>query len=133
MVDVLTKKQRSYTMSQVKSKWTKIEVVVHDGLKRLNVPHKMHPDMVGSPDLILLNKKVAIFLDGCFWHGCNKDYKEPKTNVIFWRNKIKNNIKRDIKNKRLLRKMGWTVVSIWEHQINSNPKTVLNRIKRMNF
>lgn len=117
-MDNVSKKQRSYIMSQVKGKWTKQERLVHNYLKGNKVRHKMHPKMLGNPDIILKNKKVAIFLDGCFWHGCPKCYRRPTSNVAYWKKKI-------IKNKRnarladsVLRKSGWEVIRIWEHEIN---------------
>ncbi len=117
MVDNLTKEQRSYTMSKIRSKGTKQEKIVHVFLKEAGVSHTMHPNMVDKPDIIIKKEKIAIFLDGCFWHGCKKHYIEPKTNINYWRKKIKYNIERDKRNTALLKESGWRVIRIWEHEI----------------
>lgn len=118
-MDNLTKAQRSKTMALIKSEWTLQEKKVHNWLKSRKIKHIMHPQIIGSPDVILTKNKTAIFLNGCFWHKCPKCYKKPKTNKRYWNLKIKKNIKRDEKNKRMLKKMGFKVVEIWEHEIKS--------------
>lgn len=127
-MDNLTKKQRSFTMSRIKSKWTSPEVAVHNHLKGLKIEHKMHPKISGSPDVILKNKKKAVFIHGCFWHKCPICYKKPQSNVDFWRKKIRNNVLRDKKNERLLKRTGWSVVKIWEHEIKNDLQGSLLRI-----
>jgi DNA mismatch endonuclease (patch repair protein) len=117
MVDVFTKEKRSWIMSRIRSKWTKQEKIIHNQLKSLKIKHKMHPKMSGSPDIILIDKKVAIFLQGCFWHKCPKHYKEPKSNRDYWLPKINKNVVRDKKNINLLKKSGWKVVKVWEHDL----------------
>jgi len=117
MADNLTKKQRSYTMSQIRSKWTKQEKLAHSYLKRMKIKHRMHPKIEGNPDIILPDKKIAVFLHGCFWHKCPKHYKEPKTKRRYWLPKIEKNVIRDKKNINLLRKDGWKVIIIWEHEL----------------
>ena len=119
MADTLTKDQRSYVMSRIRSKWTKQEVVMHNYLKGHKIRHKMHPKLRGSPDLILTDYKVAIFLHGCFWHGCKWHYREPKTNIGYWRSKIKSNILRDRKNVKALKDKGYRVIVRWEHEIKN--------------
>jgi len=84
----------------------------------------MHPKIAGSPDIIIREKKIAVFLHGCFWHGCKKCYRPPKSNKTFWKTKVQNNIKRDLKNEKLLRRNGWKIIRIWEHEID--PRTIKN-------
>ncbi len=122
MTDILTKRQRSYNMSQIKSKWTTPELIIHNKLKGYKIAHKMHPKIKGNPDIILLKSKTAIFIDGCFWHKCPKCFIEPATNKEFWSNKINKNRIRDFKNNQILRKNGWAVMHIWEHQIKNGIK-----------
>lgn len=107
-------------MSRIRSKWTKQEKLVHNYLKGHKIKHKMHPKMEGSPDIILTNKKVAIFLHGCFWHKCPLHYREPKSKRKYWIPKIEKNVLKDKENIKLLRKQGWKVVVIWEHDVNEN-------------
>ena len=120
MPDNLTKEQRSFCMSRIRSKWTSAETALHNFLKGLKIKHKMHPKIDGSPDIILLKQKKAIFLHGCFWHKCRLCYKEPKTRKEYWLPKIEKNIRRDKKNERALRKGGWKIIKIWEHELKKN-------------
>lgn len=119
MSDIFSKKKRSEIMSKIRSKWTKQELIVHNYLKGYKIRHNMHPKMKGGPDIILKDRKVAIFIHGCFWHKCPKHYIEPKSKIKFWKNKIKKNVLRDKKNIKLLRKNGWKVSVIWEHDIKN--------------
>ncbi|MFA5333326.1 MAG: very short patch repair endonuclease [Candidatus Nanoarchaeia archaeon] len=116
-MDKMTKAQRSYCMSQIRSKWTKPEVKVHNILKGNKIRHKMHPKIEGSPDIILKDRKLAIFIHGCFWHKCPKCYKEPKSNKKYWLPKIERNVERDNLNKKMLKKQGYKSLVIWEHEI----------------
>ena len=88
----------------------------------------MHPKIPGSPDIIIPDKKIAIFLHGCFWHRCPKHYKEPKSNRKYWLPKIDKNAERDKKNIRLLKNSGWKVVRIWEHELKKNSEDALKKI-----
>lgn len=115
-------------MSRIKSKWTKQEVATHNYLKSKGIKHEMHPGILGSPDITIKSKKIAIFLNGCFWHGCPHHFRLPKTNTVFWAQKIKNNKKRDKMNTRLLRKEGWVVIGVWEHSLNNQPNRILPHI-----
>jgi len=68
------------------------------------------------PDVVFTRRKVAVFLDGCFWHVCPEHASEPKKNAEFWRQKLARNFQRDRANDASLRESGWTVVRIWEHE-----------------
>lgn len=130
-MDILTKPERSQRMSLIRSKWTKPERWMHDYLKGNKIKHKMYPDIRGSPDIIIPDKKIAIFLHGCFWHKCPLHYKEPSNNKMFWRNKVVSNINRDKKNELFLRKNGWKVIKIWEHEVHRNkPRDSIRKIIR---
>ena len=74
----------------------------------------------GTPDFAFEEKKIAIFLDGCFWHGCPKCYRRPKSSQKYWDAKVKRNIKHDNEVNRKLRKSGWAVVRIWEHVLKKS-------------
>jgi DNA mismatch endonuclease (patch repair protein) len=77
----------------------------------------MHPKIAGSPDIVIPEKKLAIFVHGCFWHKCKKCYKPPKTNVKYWLPKLKKNVARDKANALKLKRRGWKVLTLWEHEI----------------
>lgn len=104
-------------MSRIRSKWTTPERTVHGMLKAQHIRHKMHPDLPGHPDVLLKDINVVVFIHGCFWHGCRRHYREPKTNVPFWRNKIECNKKRHKKNVAILRRMNYIVEVVWEHDL----------------
>jgi DNA mismatch endonuclease, patch repair protein len=128
MPDNLTKEQRSKCMSNIRSKWTLQEKKLHNYLKGNKIKHKMHPKLTGNPDILLVNSNTLIFLHGCFWHKCPKCYKQPKTKKKYWIPKIENNVKRDRKNQRLLKKEGYKVIIIWEHEIKMDFGKAFNKI-----
>jgi len=133
MVDNLTKEQRSKCMSHIRSKWTAQERKIHNFLKGYKIKHKMHPNIPGSPDILILESKTAIFLHGCFWHKCPKCFKEPATNRDYWLPKIERNVIRDKENASLLRKSGYKVLVIWEHDVKKNFHSILEKIKIHNL
>lgn len=91
---------------------------------------RRHLPLPGRPDFAFPQKRVAVFLDGCFWHGCPKCYKPPARNPVFWAEKAARNRRRDRKVDRLLREDGWTVVRVWEHALRS-PESVLRRVAHL--
>jgi DNA mismatch endonuclease (patch repair protein) len=84
----------------------------------------------GKPDFAFAKQKVAVFVDGCFWHGCPKCYTRPKTNRAFWDKKRTDNMARDKRVTRQLRRQGWKVIQIWQHSLQKSPSACLNRIRR---
>lgn len=91
---------------------------------------RRHGRLPGTPDFIFPNQKLAIFVDGCFWHGCAKCDLQSRTNAHFWKEKIATNKERDKKVKIELSKKGWQVFRVWEHDIKHNPTRVLKRIEK---
>ena len=106
-------------MSRIRGKWTKPERKIHNILKGNRIRHKMHPDIFGNPDVHIKGTNILIFIDRCFWHGCKRHFKMPESNRKFWKDKIENNIRRDARNRRKLKRMGYKIVRIWEHQLSS--------------
>lgn len=88
----------------------------------------MHPDIEASPDIVLRGKRVAIFIHGCFWHKCPKCFRWPKTREEYWKPKIDRNVERDRENREILKKNGWEVLEIWEHEIKNDFQKVLDQI-----
>jgi len=120
MVDVHTKKQRSYNMSQIRSYNTGPELRLKKILCMNGFSYQ--PKIYGKPDFADFSKKIVIFIDGCFWHKCPKHYTEPATNRIFWKNKIGENVRRDREIQINYENSGWKVIRIWEHQVFINTK-----------
>lgn len=78
---------------------------------------RRHTDLPGRPDFVWHRRRVAVFVDGCFWHGCPRCYRAPRHNAQFWRAKIDANKRRDMRVSRVLRAAGWQVVRIWECRV----------------
>lgn len=120
MTDKFSKETRSYNMSQIKSKDTKPEILVRKYLFSNGFRYKLHDNKLpGKPDIVLPKYRSVIFVNGCFWHGhkCKVGKRKPKSNTEYWYKKIDNNILRDKKNIRLLKKEGWRILTIWECEI----------------
>ena len=90
--------------------------------------YRVRPALPGTPDLAFIRSRVAVFVDGCFWHKCPEHYREPVTNVEFWRRKVTRNIARDVRVGRELADLGWSVTRIWEHEAVSNLQEATNRV-----
>lgn len=118
-MDKLTPQQRSLLMSKVKSKNTKIELVVRRFLFAKGFRYRVNvKTLPGTPDIVLKNYRTVIFVNGCFWHGHDCSiYKTPTTRVEFWLNKIERNRDRDEKVRNQLRHLGWRTMVIWECQL----------------
>jgi DNA mismatch endonuclease (patch repair protein) len=87
--------------------------------------------VTGRPDFVFPKKRVALFVDGCFWHGCPTHATWPKQNAEFWLTKIRGNQRRDRAVNRLLKKAGWRVLRVWEHALTKKHATrTLARVKR---
>lgn len=118
MKNILTSPERSSQMRLVKSKNTKPEIFVRKACRMLGQKgYRLHrKDLPGKPDVAFIRKKLAIFVNGCFWHGhnCHGKPRLPKTNVDYWLPKIQKNIDRDKKNIESLKAMGWHTMVIWE-------------------
>jgi DNA mismatch endonuclease (patch repair protein) len=129
MTDVLTPEQRSYNMSQIRGKDTGPEVTLRkllwsEGIRGYRIHYRLH----GKPDIVFTRKKIAIFIDGCFWHKCPVCYQEPETRKDFWIKKIQSNIDRDKNVDETLKNDGWTVIRIWEHEIRKDPENAVRKI-----
>ena len=120
-------------MSAVRSRGNKTtEVILRLALARAGiVGWKMHPTwLVGTPDFYFHKEKLAVFVDGCFWHGCPKCGHVPSVNNAYWRKKISRNRERDAAKTRELRKAGIIVIRFWEHELKANLSKCVNRIQR---
>lgn len=117
LVDRLTPARRSWLMSRVGGKNTTPEIVVRKVAHSLGLRFRLHrKDLPGTPDLVFPKWRTAIFVHGCFWHrhaGCPKA-SNPKTRAGYWRKKFESNVRRDNRNVKLLRKQGWSVLTVWE-------------------
>ena len=117
-MDIWDKKKRSAVMAKIRSKDTKPELIVRRYLWSRGYRYRKNVrGLPGTPDIVLRKYRVAIFVHGCFWHGHEVDGHIPHSNSEFWKKKIERNKARDKRNKKELKRMGWSVMTIWECQL----------------
>lgn len=124
----------SRVMSANRAKNTSPELTLRRALWQLRFRgYRLHPKNVpGRPDIAYTTRKLAIFVNGCFWHRCPKcAYKLPKTNRKFWKQKFDRNIERDARKQKDLLRSGWKVILVWECDLKASPARVLSRIKKV--
>jgi DNA mismatch endonuclease (patch repair protein) len=116
-------------MSRVRGKNTGPEIKLRKLLWSRGIRgYRIHHNLLGKPDIVFTKKRVAIFIDGCFWHKCPVCFQEPETRKEFWMKKIQSNIDRDAKVDEQLKNNGWTVIRIWEHEIRKEPEKAIKKI-----
>lgn len=130
MPDTVSPKKRSQIMSHVRWSGNKS---TEGKLLKLFRKNKIkgwrrHIDILGRPDFIFKDLRVAIFVDGCFWHGCPSHLRIPSSNQSYWKEKIKRNRVRDRHVNRALTKMGWKVLRLWEHSLK-NQELCVSQLK----
>jgi DNA mismatch endonuclease (patch repair protein) len=134
MPDVFTKAKRSQVMSRIRGRGNKAtEVALMLLFRREGITGwRRHMAVFGKPDFVFPKLKLAIFVDGCFWHGCPKHSNVPVNNRPFWSLKLDTNKRRDRLVTRTLRDRNWSVLRVWEHELSVRNETkLLRRVKRM--
>jgi DNA mismatch endonuclease (patch repair protein) len=128
MTDNLTPKQRSYTMSRIRSVNTNAELLLRSALHRRGYRFRLHASALpGKPDIVFPSKRVAVFIDGDFWHGWKFAQWREKL-APYWKDKIEGNRRRDGRTRRTLRRAGWTLVRLWEHEVEQDLDDCVARI-----
>lgn len=128
MPDNLTPEQRSYCMSHIKGKDTGLEVRVRSALHRKGLRFRKHvKELPGKPDIVFSKARVAVFVDGDFWHGYRFPAWADKVSE-FWKKKISKNRERDAGNHRKLRRMGWKVIRLWQHEVEEEFGACIDRV-----
>jgi len=134
MVDTFSKTERSRIMASVKSannKSTDLRFLSILKEKSITGWHRNYP-VTGNPDFVFPRLKIAVFIDGCFWHRCPSHCRMPASNKDYWRTKIANNKSRDKKTTKGLKDKSWVVIRIWEHEIKLGKlNRKLNLIKKI--
>jgi DNA mismatch endonuclease, patch repair protein len=132
VADVFTKSKRSEVMSRVRSRGNKVTELALIALFRAHhiTGWRRHQAIFGKPDFIFRQRKLAVFVDGCFWHGCPTHATKPKNNRVFWQRKLFANKCRDELVTRTLRSAGWRVIRIWQCSLRKRPQSCLRRILR---
>lgn len=133
MADCFDPEKRSEVMSRIRSKGTaperKAEELLRKWLPGFDI--QVHPkEVFGQPDFFVPALGLAVFVDGCFFHGCPIHYREPKENVDYWKSKLKRNRKRDQLVRRTLAADGITVLRLWEHEMKGKGPSGRDRFRR---
>lgn len=126
-MDRISKQKRSKIMSAIHSKNTKPEITLRKALWSKGLKYRIHygKEMI---DIAFPTKRLAIFMDGCFWHGCPIHSHIPESNREYWLPKLKKNIERDAAKNEQLRIKGWQVMRFWEHEL-SDIDVILRKIQ----
>lgn len=130
--DIFTKEKRSLIMSRIRGRGNKAtEMAFVTLLRQYKITGwRRHLPLFGSPDFTFRKQRLIVFVDGCFWHACPKHAIPPSTNPDFWSMKFSRNKARDRRVNRILRKNGWRVIRLWEHDIGKRPMACLLRIQK---
>lgn len=129
--DKFTRKQRSLLMAKIKGSDTGLEKVVFDGIKRsgLKVSKRNDFTLPGKPDFVFKPQKLVVFVHGDFWHGWQFPRWKQRLKNSYWKLKIEGNRRRDRRIVALLRRRGWKVMTVWEHQVMNDKLGTMSRLK----
>jgi len=136
MADIFSKSKRSEVMRKIKGRGNKTTEVAFKKLLRkekISGWRTRYKRLYGSPDFIFSKSRVAVFVDGCFWHRCPKCSRNlnSSTNKKFWFEKASYNKKHDRKVSTVLKSKGWKVLRFWEHEIQKKPDACMRRLRRL--
>ena len=131
-MDNLTKTQRRKNMQNIHSAGTLPEALIMCALRRKKIYFaKNVKSVTGKPDVVFRRKKIAVFVDSDFWHVHPKRFIMPQSNKHYWKEKVRRNKERDKEVNEKLRKEGWKVIRIWEHDIKRNTDKCMNKILKI--
>lgn len=95
---------------------------------RYRVDRQVIPGLRRRADVVFVSARVAVFVDGCFWHQCPSHGNLPKANRTWWRAKLQRNVERDAETDARLKAAGWKVIRLWEHELRDDPDTAAHRV-----
>lgn len=126
----------SRRMAKVRQKETGAEVALRQEMYRIGLRYRVDYEVLRKPrrvaDVAFPGRKIAVFVDGCFWHGCPEHATWPKQNAEFWREKIEANQRRDADTNERLRSLGWTVLRFWSHESpNEASRTIAHMVAKV--
>lgn len=121
---------RSENMARIRPRDTSPERLLRRLLWREGLRYRLHARTpVGRPDIVFPGSKVAVFIDGCFWHGCPDHYVRPRSRELFWAEKLATNVRRDSEQTNKLEALGWRVCRVWEHEVFEHPQRVVRQLR----
>lgn len=116
-------------MARIRSRDTNPEMLLRRALWARGVRYRLHLPVVGiRPDLVFPEEHLAVFIDGCQWHGCPEHYVRPRTREAFWSSKLEANVARDVRQTAELEAAGWRVLRLWEHEVEEGPQEVADAV-----
>src|SRR3989442_427801 len=129
MADVMSSEKRRGVMSRIRGRDTGPELTLRARLRGLGLSLSIYPRGVpGTPDIAIKKDRIAVFVDGCFWHGCPRHYQAPVTRGEFWQQKLAQTRKRREEVRRSLHEAGWSMLELWECEIEADPAECASRI-----
>ncbi len=131
MSDRFSKEVRSRIMSRIRGRDTTPEILLRKELFKRGYRYSLRrrfKELNFRPDIVMVSRKVCIFVDGCFWHGCPRCGRIPKSNKRYWKPKIERNKERDREHNVFLEERGWGVIRVWEHEIRDNLHDTVDRV-----
>lgn len=129
---LFTTDERRRMMSRIRGRNTAPELRLRRNVWSLGLRYRLHYRIGRTrPDMVFIGAKLAIFVDGCFWHGCPQHSTMPKSNREFWEQKLRRNCERDVQNTRQLEAEGWRVLRFWEHEIETSATDCARRVAAM--
>lgn len=130
MADKLSPEQRSELMGRVRQRGTALELLLRKELWNSGIRYRLKTKekLPGSPDIVFSRARVAVFVDGCFWHGCPLHGTLSKSNPEFWSKKISRNKERDAEVDKKLSALGWRSIRFWEHDLKKNMAECIKKI-----
>ena len=121
---------RSEQMARIRSRNTGPEMTLRRALWSAGLRYRVHATTpAGRPDIVFPGARVAVFIDGCFWHGCPDHYVRPRSSEQFWSRKLAENCRRDSAQTKRLEDIGWRVCRVWEHEVFETPERLVMRIR----
>lgn len=118
-------------MSRIRGRDTKPEVTLRSALWQLGLRFRKKSRLKGRPDIVFPKERVAVFVDGCFWHRCPEHQTRPQANAEFWEQKLSANVARDRRTDVQLEAEAWAVVRIWEHEVENDAAAAARRIRKL--
>lgn len=121
-------------MARIRGRDTRPEQLLRRALWKDGLRYRLQYRLTcGRPDLAFPGARLAVFIDGCFWHGCPEHYVRPRSRGDFWSRKLRENVERDIRQTQALQEAGWKVERVWEHEIFTRLKDVVERVRQLRY
>lgn len=130
LADIWSRAKRSEVMARIGGGNTSPEQAFRAALRKAGINYSSATRLLGRPDVVLRSSRTAIFVHGCFWHGCPDHYRAPSSRVSYWSRKLQINLARDRRVTRQLRREGWSVLVVWECRIKRDPDKAAERIRK---